>query len=83
RLPIELSSLIFKKCIAPVSIDARPKASEAPMLLMQICHSWTRIALANPSFWANIHVANASEEFSSLLEIWLDRAQRVPVNISL
>ncbi|KAJ7641863.1 hypothetical protein FB45DRAFT_1125961 [Roridomyces roridus] len=38
----------------------------------------------NPSLWASIRVANRSRaEFPSLLEIWLDRAQRLPVEILL
>ncbi|KAJ7608327.1 hypothetical protein FB45DRAFT_715068, partial [Roridomyces roridus] len=56
RLPLELSSLIFKKCVPLDLDDLKPDPLTAPMLLMRICRSWTQIALATPSLWTCIHV---------------------------
>ncbi|KAJ7627274.1 hypothetical protein FB45DRAFT_750032, partial [Roridomyces roridus] len=83
RLPLELSSMIFNKCIPRHRDDRQPNPLTAPMLLMRICRSWTQIALATPSLWTCIHVNNQLEEFSNLLGVWMDRAQHLPVKILL
>ncbi|KAJ7615393.1 hypothetical protein FB45DRAFT_801845 [Roridomyces roridus] len=56
RLPLELSSMIFRRCVGPEYDDLQPHAYTAPMLLMRICRSWTQIALATPSLWTDIHI---------------------------
>ncbi|KAJ7934670.1 hypothetical protein B0H13DRAFT_1482313, partial [Mycena leptocephala] len=48
RLPLELSSDIFQRCL-PMS--SYPDPHYAPMLFLNVCHSWTEIALSTPSLW--------------------------------
>ncbi|KAJ6465966.1 hypothetical protein C8R47DRAFT_957375, partial [Mycena vitilis] len=40
RLPVELSSEIFLRCLTP-----SPDSDTAPLLLVQICRSWSYCAL--------------------------------------
>ncbi|KAJ7896395.1 hypothetical protein B0H14DRAFT_2430988, partial [Mycena olivaceomarginata] len=55
RLPLEISSEIFLECLASsgCGTGSRPElgALRLPMLLLNICHAWTDIALATPSLW--------------------------------
>ncbi|KAJ7728597.1 hypothetical protein DFH07DRAFT_707877, partial [Mycena maculata] len=48
RLPLEISSDIFTRCL-PAKPRAYPRL--APMLFLSICHSWTNIARSTPSLW--------------------------------
>ncbi|KAJ7758803.1 hypothetical protein DFH07DRAFT_817993, partial [Mycena maculata] len=63
RLPFEISSDIFMRCLPP-------HPSFAPMLLLNICSSWSSIALATPSLWTIIHCESQSAKFAELLEAW-------------
>ncbi|KAK7063555.1 hypothetical protein R3P38DRAFT_2819066 [Favolaschia claudopus] len=54
------------------------------MLFLNVCNSWTRIALSIPALWASIRVAfPCGEYFSELLSIWLARAGNRPLSVSL
>ncbi|KAJ7649909.1 hypothetical protein FB45DRAFT_1075694 [Roridomyces roridus] len=53
-LPLEISSEIFLHCLPPRSKGypleyARPRAHLAPLLLLNICNTWTNIALSTPA----------------------------------
>ncbi|KAJ7439112.1 hypothetical protein FB451DRAFT_979873, partial [Mycena latifolia] len=49
RLPIELSSEIFMRCLStPIH---NPRQSSAPLLLLNICNSWTNIAVSTAALW--------------------------------
>ncbi|KAJ6495293.1 hypothetical protein C8R45DRAFT_1072728 [Mycena sanguinolenta] len=96
-LPLEISSEIFMQCTFPpkpprcaTKILRSPiqhasiAVAEAPMILLNICHAWTEIALATPGLWTNIEVnLPRHEEFDRLFEIWLARAGHRSMNISL
>ncbi|KAJ7903191.1 hypothetical protein B0H13DRAFT_2025883 [Mycena leptocephala] len=69
RLPLELSSDIFQRCL-PMS--SYPDPHYAPMLFLNVCHSWTEIALSTPSLWAAIDIEcprEKGDDFSTLLEL--------------
>ncbi|KAJ7643565.1 hypothetical protein FB45DRAFT_736683, partial [Roridomyces roridus] len=51
RLPVELSSMIFKECIREPPVFESLRDHAAPMLLLRVCRSWTRLALSTPSLW--------------------------------
>ncbi|KAJ7649936.1 hypothetical protein FB45DRAFT_1050056 [Roridomyces roridus] len=60
RLPLEISSEIFLQCV-PLrpefpSGHSQPQPHLAPLLLLNVCHSWTDIALSTPALWASIRV---------------------------
>ncbi|KAJ7908872.1 hypothetical protein B0H13DRAFT_2015688, partial [Mycena leptocephala] len=58
----------------------RPSAHTAPMLLLNVCHAWTHIALSTSILWAAIHLDSPGIQIS---EIWLQRARNYPLSISL
>ncbi|KAJ6525086.1 hypothetical protein DFH09DRAFT_175897 [Mycena vulgaris] len=81
RLPHEISSEIFVQCL-----PARPgpQASDAPLVFLNICNTWTDIALSTPALWAAIHLdGRPVSDQSSLLDAWLERAGSRPISISL
>ncbi|KAJ6523351.1 hypothetical protein B0H19DRAFT_866849, partial [Mycena capillaripes] len=53
RLPLEISSEIFLQCL---SENPTPDAEIAPTLLLNVCNSWSNIALSTPTLWNVIHV---------------------------
>ncbi|KAJ7755186.1 hypothetical protein B0H16DRAFT_1372176, partial [Mycena metata] len=48
RLPLEISSDIFLRCL-----PSNPTCDihDAPLVFMRVCHSWSNIALSTPSLW--------------------------------
>ncbi|KAF7348067.1 hypothetical protein MSAN_01759100 [Mycena sanguinolenta] len=78
RLPVEISSDIFARCI-PDSL--RPNSSEAPILFLHICRIWRDIATSTPSLWTSISCDSVTDP--AHLDIWLRRAQNHPLCISL
>ncbi|KAF7348102.1 F-box domain-containing protein [Mycena sanguinolenta] len=77
RLPVEISSDIFVRCLPD---SPRPHSGEAPMLFLNICHIWSDIAISTPALWTSIH-CNYSDTIN--LELWLGRAKHFPLAISL
>ncbi|KAJ7896404.1 hypothetical protein B0H14DRAFT_501222 [Mycena olivaceomarginata] len=85
RLPLEISSEIFRQSLAPFP-DVGPL--HTPMLLLNICNTWTDIALSTPSLWAAIHIIfpsglSSTQGLKTLVRIWLQRAHNRPLSISL
>ncbi|KAF7333481.1 F-box domain-containing protein [Mycena venus] len=78
RLPLEISSMIFLRCL-PRS-HPKPTARTAPMLLLNVCHAWTDIALSIPVLWTAIHIDFQGVE---LLRTWLQRARNYALSVSL
>ncbi|KAJ7434805.1 hypothetical protein B0H11DRAFT_2116125 [Mycena galericulata] len=53
------------------------------MLLLNVCNTWTDIALSTPALWADIRVVfPRAEGFPELLGIWLQRAHTLPLFMS-
>ncbi|KAJ7680144.1 hypothetical protein B0H17DRAFT_73082 [Mycena rosella] len=80
RLPLEISSEIFIQCL---STHPRPGARHAPMILANICTSWTDISLSTPSLWAAIDADVPIFDLAGLLDIWLTRAGSRALSICL
>ncbi|KAJ6558197.1 hypothetical protein B0H19DRAFT_1235138 [Mycena capillaripes] len=81
RLPLEISSEIFLQ-----SLPAFPEHGtvQLAMLFLNVCNSWTDIALSTPALWANINIVfPCTEGFKKVLPIWLQRAGNRPLSILL
>ncbi|KAJ7657497.1 hypothetical protein B0H17DRAFT_1337866 [Mycena rosella] len=84
RLPLEISSEIFMRCLS--SSNAQLGALVIPILFLNICNAWTDIALSTPALWATIHInfpCAESFSFSLLLTTWLSRARNCPLSLTL
>ncbi|KAJ7164156.1 hypothetical protein C8R46DRAFT_1278180 [Mycena filopes] len=105
-LPGEITSAIFLKCVeseVPFGFQRNEwgdryrmtsLATEAPLLLLQICKSWRSIALGTPALWANLSSGHSFEAddpatvvspntLEQGIDRWLRRAAAVPVSLSL
>ncbi|KAF8215350.1 hypothetical protein K438DRAFT_774861 [Mycena galopus ATCC 62051] len=80
RLPLEISSEIFTLCLPD---SPRPHSGEAPMLLLNICHLWSNIALSTPSLWSSIQCGCSDAAHAVDLETWLSRARGLPLCLSI
>ncbi|KAJ6558230.1 hypothetical protein B0H19DRAFT_1261760 [Mycena capillaripes] len=80
RLPLEISGEIFIH-----SLPARPEpGSPHPILLLNICHAWTDIALSSPRLWTGIYIAlPCTDSFKNVLPTWLRRTSNLPLSIIL
>ncbi|KAJ7645956.1 hypothetical protein DFH06DRAFT_580636 [Mycena polygramma] len=84
RLPLELSSEIFVCCLPD---SPRPDFGNTvtPTLLLGVCHRWSSIAISTPSLWNTIYsdCPLDAPNFDKLLEVWLGRAQSLPLSLHL
>ncbi|KAK7037876.1 F-box domain-containing protein [Favolaschia claudopus] len=78
RLPPELLSQIFQYCRPDGPPKPDPRA--VPMLLLNVCHRWTDMALSLPDLWATIYV---DLPHVHIMEGWLYRAGRHLLSIDL
>ncbi|KAF7328799.1 hypothetical protein MVEN_02508800 [Mycena venus] len=54
------------------------------MLLLNICSTWTAIALSTLSLWTAIHIHfPCAKGFKQLVSTWIERAHTCPLSISL
>ncbi|KAF7364602.1 F-box domain-containing protein [Mycena venus] len=85
RLPLEISSDIFLRCMSTASSHPRPNPSAAPMIFLNICRSWTDIALATPWLWAAIDIDAPpyGARFAELCKLWASRARTLPLSFKL
>ncbi|KAF7361530.1 F-box domain-containing protein [Mycena sanguinolenta] len=81
RLPPEISSGIFFQSLTPFP---KPGASHAPMLLLNICSTWSAVALSTPDLWRAIQIDfPCTENLAELLPIWFQRARNRPLSVLL
>ncbi|KAJ7659407.1 hypothetical protein B0H17DRAFT_1096182 [Mycena rosella] len=80
RLPLEILSEIFIQCLPS---RPAPGAHHPPLLFMNICNTWTGIALATAELWSSIHVDKPLLDLNSLLDVWMKRAGSRTLSISL
>ncbi|KAJ7174064.1 hypothetical protein C8R43DRAFT_943685 [Mycena crocata] len=82
RMPLEISSDIFLRCLPqdhPI-----PFENYAPLVFLNVCHSWTDIALATPALWDTMDViAPRRVGFPQLMKLWFSRARNRPLSICL
>ncbi|KAJ7328973.1 hypothetical protein DFH08DRAFT_751560 [Mycena albidolilacea] len=92
RLPLQVSSKIFLRCLPPLErseagyrhILRVPNATHAPILLLNVCNSWTDIALATPALWTAINSGFPwPKGFDELLQAWFQRARNHPLSVSI
>ena len=55
RLPMDVLGVIFSHCLA-THRNPVMSASEAPILLTQICRDWRSIALSIPRLWSRLYI---------------------------
>ncbi|KAJ7641733.1 hypothetical protein FB45DRAFT_1022468 [Roridomyces roridus] len=81
KLPLEISSDIFVRCIPATHPGP---GSVFPRLFLKICNTWTAIALSTPALWARIsfHLPRPPG-FTQLLRLWFQRAGGHPMHISI
>ncbi|KAF7377799.1 F-box domain-containing protein [Mycena sanguinolenta] len=78
RLPVEISSDIFARCLPD---SPRPHSGQAPMLFLNVCHLWRDIATSASSLWTSIYCESSTD--TATLDNWLRRARSLPLHISL
>ncbi|KAJ6523347.1 hypothetical protein B0H19DRAFT_1201903 [Mycena capillaripes] len=76
QLPLEISSEVFFQCLPETPT---PDARAVQMLLLNVCSTWTDIALSTPGLWATIHMGFPDVQ---ILKTWLRRALNYPLSIS-
>jgi hypothetical protein len=81
RLPVEISSHIFLQCLP--SHPHQPEALRVPMLFLNICNTWTEIALSTSQLWAVFHVNDPIPDLVSLMEASRKRASNRALSVSL
>ncbi|KAJ6558195.1 hypothetical protein B0H19DRAFT_1150331 [Mycena capillaripes] len=81
RLPLELLSDILLECLPPLP---EPRVDHFPMLLLNVCSTWTDIALSIPHIWTAIKITfPGAGNFKGGVRAWLQRARDLPLSISL
>ena len=63
RLSTDVLGVIFKHCLA-THRNSVMSASEAPILLTQICHDWRSIALSIPRLWSRLYIPTMGRTIS-------------------
>ncbi|KAJ6544637.1 hypothetical protein DFH09DRAFT_990470 [Mycena vulgaris] len=82
RLPLEVSSDIFMRCLPGLPIAHC--VIDAPLVFLNVCRSWNKIAISTPSLWATIRIEPpCSDGFGEILELWISRARNRPLSIFL
>ncbi|KAJ7641562.1 hypothetical protein FB45DRAFT_1054052 [Roridomyces roridus] len=85
RLPLEISSEIFLRCLCLDRASPeyrRTGIDDIPIILLQICHAWTEIALSTTALWSTLHIVLLrSLGFSPVFERWLERARNQPLEL--
>jgi hypothetical protein len=79
RLPFETSSEIFSYLSLPVREGGSGR--RGPQLLLNICKSWTSIALSTPALWSAIRIDFPCTKLVHILPVWFQRAGNRPVSI--
>ncbi|KAJ7016647.1 hypothetical protein C8F04DRAFT_1341554 [Mycena alexandri] len=63
RLPLEISSEIFLHCLPFGHFhEYQSQVHAAPILLLNVCNTWSDIVLPTPELWAHIRIDLRNEE---------------------
>ncbi|KAJ7641614.1 hypothetical protein FB45DRAFT_1125547 [Roridomyces roridus] len=82
KLPINISSAIFRLSVPLHSF--RPGIETEPILLLNICHAWTDIALSTPALWTTIRINFPCPSSSiHILQTFLQRARSHPLDLRI
>ncbi|KAJ7647131.1 hypothetical protein FB45DRAFT_189955 [Roridomyces roridus] len=85
RMPRDVWEDIFLHCL-PVPSMQHCTTSTAPLLLLQVCRAWRRVALSLPHLWTSLSVAVRNGQASPPLNVaseWLQRSGDLPLQLSL
>ncbi|KAF8182104.1 hypothetical protein K438DRAFT_2020913 [Mycena galopus ATCC 62051] len=94
-LPPEITSDIFLECLPPVpDLDSSAKAGlaalRAPLLFLQICSAWRRVASSTPRLWVYLHlnlenvpVQMEDPELEEFIADWFSRAGSCRLSLSI
>ncbi|KAJ7857777.1 hypothetical protein B0H13DRAFT_1156463 [Mycena leptocephala] len=86
-LPPEILSLIFMNCPradAGTRAIRNPSPLLAPLLLVQICSRWRRVALDTPMLWTELQLVHPRNQLRDniMLENWVSNASPLPISLS-
>ncbi|KAK7028313.1 F-box domain-containing protein [Favolaschia claudopus] len=83
RLPLEISSLIFMM-LQPRDPFPIPRPNKMPMVLLNVCNSWSNIALSIPALWTTFAILfPCAKGLKDLLPVWLERTRGQPLSVCL
>ncbi|KAJ7283852.1 hypothetical protein C8J57DRAFT_1498855 [Mycena rebaudengoi] len=87
RLPRDIIQELFAACL-PADRNPVMDASDAPIILTQICRSWRTIALSTPCLWARLHVvisdkAEKTSQLADRVKAWVGRSGVLPLSLSV
>ncbi|KAJ7767259.1 hypothetical protein B0H16DRAFT_354357 [Mycena metata] len=86
RLPEDVLREIFLACL-PSAGNPVMSSREAPMLLVQVCSNWRKIAFATPQLWSSLHVVVPNvarlRDLTTAVDAWLARSGVLPLSITL
>ncbi|KAJ7302081.1 hypothetical protein DFH08DRAFT_906008 [Mycena albidolilacea] len=82
RLPLEISSEIFLQYL---DLFSTAEERGARQLLLNICNTWTTIALSSPALWSTIEIQFPGQPrgLPIVLPMWFERAANRPVSLFL
>ncbi|KAH6911005.1 hypothetical protein BKA70DRAFT_1146351, partial [Coprinopsis sp. MPI-PUGE-AT-0042] len=81
HMPPDILHNIFSHCVPYDTPGKVMQASEAPLLLVQICRHWRDLAIKTPTLWSTIFLKIPVESLVSLTTAWLSRAEGCPLTI--
>ncbi|KAJ7157218.1 hypothetical protein C8R46DRAFT_909202, partial [Mycena filopes] len=92
-LPPEITSEIFLECLPPHPLfapfgESGLTNSVAPLLLLQVCKTWRKIALSTPRLWDSLHLFHSAgfprtSTMAKVITDWFGRARSSPLTLSL
>lgn len=74
RMPMEILAIIFE--------HAASDWARAPLVVLQVCSAW-RAAVNSPGVWSHIYVSCESWDPYGRTRFWLEKAQKVPLYITI
>ncbi len=93
RLPVEILQEIFTHCLPAKQSCA---ASQAPLVLTQVCVLWRQVAIGTPRLWDTLvmrlpsrpsligeDITVSSRRRLRLMALWLERSKTVPFTLFL
>ncbi|KAJ7749673.1 hypothetical protein B0H16DRAFT_1551053, partial [Mycena metata] len=87
-LPGEITSEIFLKCGGPEYLTGVPSARNAPLLLLRICRTWTKIALFTPALWTDLSIGYDGPRkdvtiaaVAQGIHRWFGRSSTLPISL--
>ncbi|KAJ7185406.1 hypothetical protein C8R46DRAFT_378519 [Mycena filopes] len=86
RLPLEISSEIFRQCLTD---SPGPGCDSSPTTFLRVCQLWNEIASSTPSLWTTLHLSAAAHAphlerlLNEISGFWLGRAKNQPLSVSV